>query len=37
MISNIWNGSHVAICDLQCMDDLMQIDTWYQMNGKACS
>jgi hypothetical protein len=35
--SNVWNSSYIAMCDLRCMDDLMQIGTWCQMDGKACS
>ena len=37
MISGVWNNSYIDIYDLRCMEDLILIDTWYQMNGKACS
>jgi len=36
-VSNVWNSSYIAMCDLRCVDDFMQIDTWYQMDGKAFS
>jgi hypothetical protein len=36
-IYGIARAFYIAMCDLRFMDDLLPIDTWYQMDGKACS